>query len=112
MFRFFKVCSGKVVSESVSLVDLLPTFVDIGGGEANLEGTSLLKISRDLIDRDVFSEYFAEASIGPRFMIKSGKWKFIYSEVTFAICSQFDHIFLLLRILLRFCVNIFRIKRG
>ena len=70
------------------MVDLLPTIIDIAGGlEKDLfsfDGQSLLKPLDS--KRPVFSEYFAEGSIGPRFMIKTPDRKFIYSEVT--LCKR------------------------
>ena len=48
------------VSQNVSLLDILPTLLDLVGQSAALPGRSLLDIARheaDRIDRPVFAEY-------------------------------------------------------
>ena len=69
------------VAENVSLVDLLPTFLNLAGGEAPaLDGHSLTPLMAG--DRagwpdTVLGEYTAEASIAPIFMVRSGPYKYI-----------------------------------
>lgn len=75
---------GKVVDDVVSLVDLYPTIVDAMGEELPSDqperpGASLFKIANGEIgDRTVLSEYHAGGSITGSFMIRHGKWKYIY----------------------------------
>eukprot|EP00494_Astrolonche_serrata_P001278 UN01284 len=77
---------GKVITSAVSLVDLLPTFYEMGKGDINnigpTDGYSILNLgdSQKNIKRDILAEYFGEGSVGPRFMIKTEELKFIYSE--------------------------------
>ncbi len=81
--------SGGRVSTPVSLVDLLPTFLDITGSKYlknpadKLDGESLvplLKGESDFSERTVISEFFAEGSIAPCFMVRQGNYKYIYSR--------------------------------
>lgn len=75
---------GKVINEPVSLVDLYPTIVDALGEKipANgitYPGKSLFDVANGLpVKRTVFSEYHAGGSITGSFMIREGKWKYIY----------------------------------
>jgi len=73
------------VSQAVSTMDLLPTFVALGGGELEpglpLDGRSLLAHLQGTGGHDeVIGEYMAEGTISPLMMIRRGDWKFIYSE--------------------------------
>lgn len=73
------------VAESVSTADLLPTLVELAGGQLDpdlpLDGRSLLPHLQGLGSHDeVFGEYMAEGSISPLMMIRRGAYKFIYSE--------------------------------
>jgi choline-sulfatase len=75
------------VSQNVSLVDLLPTFLELAGSEqrpvAPLDGRSLVKLasgeSADWSDT-VYGEYTAEGTNHPAFMIRRGRHKFIACE--------------------------------
>jgi choline-sulfatase len=74
------------VSELVSLVDLLPTFMGIAARGnwsspvETLEGTDLTSLLHQAVEpRTVYAEYFAEATTAPIFMIRRGNYKFIYS---------------------------------
>ena len=73
------------VSESVSTVDLLPTLVELAGGQVEtglaLDGRSLLPHLQGSGGHDeVLGEYMAEGTTSPLMMIRRGEWKFIYSE--------------------------------
>lgn len=73
------------VSQAVSTMDLLPTFVELGGGELEpglpLDGRSLLAHLHGSGGHDeVIGEYMAEGTVSPLMMIRRGDWKFIYSE--------------------------------
>ncbi len=73
------------VSAAVSTADLLPTLVELAGGEVQadlpLDGRSLVPHLQGQGGHDeVFGEYMAEGTIGPLMMIRRGAYKFIYSE--------------------------------
>lgn len=73
------------VSQSVSTLDLLPTLVELAGGQVEqgleLEGHSLLPHLQDKGGHDeVLGEYMAEGTVSPLMMIRRGPWKFVYSE--------------------------------
>lgn len=80
--------SPRRVKESVSSLDFLPTFVDLAtGGQADkvihpelpMDGTSLFPYLQGGTGTDVVRcEYMGEGTIAPLFMIRSGKYKFIY----------------------------------
>lgn len=74
------------VAESVSLVDLLPTFVELASGEdrrasavAPLDGHSLVPHLRGETGPDgACAEYLAEGAVGPQVMIRRGPWKYVW----------------------------------
>ncbi|MGE8358490.1 choline-sulfatase [Pseudomonas sp.] len=73
------------VGQSVSTIDLLPTFVELAGGELqpglDLDGRSLVPHLDGRGGHDeVIGEYMAEGTVSPLMMIRRGDWKFIYSE--------------------------------
>jgi len=73
------------VSQSVSTLDLLPTLVELAGGQVEqgleLEGHSLLPHLQGKGGHDeVLGEYMAEGTLSPLMMIRRGPWKFVYSE--------------------------------
>jgi choline-sulfatase len=79
------------VAEPVSLLDLLPTLVDLGslGGAAvpvvsEMEGDSLLPCLTGSgalpSDRPVYAEMNADGAISPCVMVRKGVWKYIHSE--------------------------------
>ena len=76
--------AGTVVPEPVSLLDLIPTFLDLAGvpeGERlDLDGTSLLPLVRGERepDRIVLSEYHVEKVLAPAFMARQGRFKYVY----------------------------------
>ena len=74
------------VTECVSLVDLLPTLLEIAGGHgevapaAPIDGASLLPLATgDAGDRanTVYGEYLAEGTCQPMFMIRRGTTKYV-----------------------------------
>jgi choline-sulfatase len=75
------------VARSVSLVDLLPTLIDLAGGNAQSLGTSI--DGRTLAPHlrgagghdEAIGEYLAEGAIAPMAMIRRGAYKFIHSPV-------------------------------
>lgn len=75
--------AGKRNDTLVSLLDIYPTIVDMAGGmpEPELKGTSILRFARQEIteDRMVFSEFHANGSYSSNFMLRNGKYKYIYS---------------------------------
>lgn len=75
--------SGSAVSAPVSLVDLVPTLLDLAGVPADkripMDGASLLPLlDTDVDDRVVFSEYHLEKVWAPCFMVRRGRYKYIY----------------------------------
>jgi choline-sulfatase len=76
----------RAVVHSVSLIDLLPTLLQLAGDGAvppyvaDLEGRSLLPhLEGSGAHDEVLGEYLAEGAIAPIVMIRSGRWKFIHS---------------------------------
>ncbi len=77
--------AGKVVNTPVSLVDLFPTVLDATGTPAAVEdlslpGRSLLAVATapDDPDHTVFSEYHAAGATTGMFMLRRGRWKYVY----------------------------------
>ncbi len=78
--------SPKRVSEAVSLVDLLPTFLDIAGDGRSrdprtpIEGRTLLPHLNGSGGHDeAIGEYLAEGAVAPIVMIRRGAQKFVHS---------------------------------
>ncbi|SLN65186.1 Choline-sulfatase [Roseovarius albus] len=76
-----------VASNACSLLDLLPTFVDIAGGDDSiigepLDGRSLLPLARGETDPtdEAIGEYCAEMTPYPVFMIRRGPLKYIHCD--------------------------------
>lgn len=74
------------VGASVSLIDLLPTLVELGqDGRAGqyateIEGRSLLPhLTGGEGHDEAIGEYLAEGAIAPIVMIRRGRWKFVHS---------------------------------
>lgn len=78
---------AKTVTESVSTMDLLPTFIDLAGGDASailpIDGTSLYNyLVSDKPGKDeVFGEYMGEGTVTPTYMIRRHQWKYTCSLV-------------------------------
>ncbi|MCP1641219.1 choline-sulfatase [Pseudomonas citronellolis] len=77
--------AARHVAESVSTLDLLPTLVELAGGELpadlELDGRSLLPHLQGQGGHDeVIGEYTAEGTLSPLMMIRRGDYKFVYSE--------------------------------
>lgn len=84
--------AGDVVTAPASLIDLLPTLLDLVGVPASdralLDGRSVLPLIRPLggdeavdeveDERVVFSEYHLEKVWAPCFMVRRGRFKYIY----------------------------------
>jgi choline-sulfatase len=80
--------TGVAVGDHVSLQDLLPTLVQLAGGDPGgdlgheVDGTSLvpqLHGDRDP-DRTVLGEYLGEGAVAPIFMIRRHRWKYVWSQ--------------------------------
>jgi choline-sulfatase len=76
--------AGRKVTQPVSLMDLLPTLLDLAGIPVEerlpVDGTSLAGLidSSDTGERTVLSEYHVEKVRAPCFMARKGKYKYIY----------------------------------
>ena len=81
--------AGERVRTPVSLVDVLPTLLQIAdahsGSDVPLDGTSLLDVREAegrhpqcAEERTVFSEYRLEKVHAPCFMVRRGRYKYIY----------------------------------
>ena len=79
--------AARRVRESASLVDVLPTLIELSGGTpadcaTPLDGASLTAQLAGAPGRDeVIGEYLAEGAIAPLVMIKRGRYKFVHSPV-------------------------------
>jgi choline-sulfatase len=79
--------SPRRVAESASLVDILPTLVELAGGKLAdaampLDGKSLCARLEGVRGTDeVIGEYLAEGAIAPLIMVKRGAYKFVHSPV-------------------------------
>jgi choline-sulfatase len=76
----------RVIDANVSLVDLLPTLLDMAEiadePAIPLDGQSLIPHLLDGSGHDeVIGEYLGEGAIAPLIMIRRGPWKFIHSPV-------------------------------
>ena len=74
---------GVACREPVSLVDVFPTVIEGAGltphpGDTDLPGTSLLDIVRRAPQRTVLSEYHAAGAATGAFMIRKGRFKYVY----------------------------------
>lgn len=84
---------NRSVGEPVSLLDMLPTFLDIAASAGqvapdpatDLDGRSLWPLLQGAVDNpdtgEAIGEYCAECASHPVFMIRRGKWKYIHCEV-------------------------------
>ncbi|WP_138934242.1 choline-sulfatase [Roseovarius arcticus] len=74
------------VETPVSLLDILATFNDLGGGGTEIletDGTSLVPLLRgeQLPDRIIAGEFLAEGVFEPTFMLRDSRYKLFYSEI-------------------------------
>ncbi|MGE0117867.1 MAG: choline-sulfatase [Dongiaceae bacterium] len=76
--------AARRVPQSVSLVDLLPTFADLAGESAPfapatpIDGRSLVGLAAGGEGSDeVYGEYMAEGTVQPIFMIRRGRYKYV-----------------------------------
>jgi choline-sulfatase len=75
------------VDDHVSLLDVLPTLVELAGGDAAsdlghvVDGASLVpQLHGDRKpDRTVLGEYLGEGAIAPVLMLRRGPWKYVWS---------------------------------
>jgi choline-sulfatase len=80
-----RVAPGRVAAP-VSLVDILPTLLDIAGAQdepalaAPIDGHSLVSPIGELEGRSVYGEMLGEGAIAPLLMVRRGDYKYIYSE--------------------------------
>ena len=75
--------AGRRIATPVSLVDLLPTLLDLAGvpadARAPLDGASVLPLlTAEDEERSVFSEYHLEKVWAPCFMVRRGRFKYLY----------------------------------
>lgn len=74
------------IAEPTSLLDLLPTLVELAGGSIAealpLDGRTLVPLASGRAEpgRGVLAEYAAEGSIAPMIMVRAGPFKYIFSE--------------------------------
>ncbi len=78
--------AARRVKNCVSLADLLPTLVELGGGDLSallgsaIDGRSLVPhIAGKGGHDEVIGEYFAEGAIAPMIMVRRGSMKFIHA---------------------------------
>jgi len=75
------------VMQSASLVDILPTLIELAGARladcaTPIDGSSLAAQLEGAAGKDeVIGEYLAEGAIAPLVMIKRGRYKFVHSPV-------------------------------
>lgn len=87
LFYYPKLFKPHRVPQSVSTMDLGPTFVDIVGAKLHsqlpIDGHSFYGalLGAESPRDEVFGEYMGEGTISPVVMIRRGKWKFITSLV-------------------------------
>ncbi len=78
------VAPGRVAA-SVSLIDLLPTLMELAGGSTDMlaspiDGRSLMPHLRGQGGHDeVIGEYLAESAVTPLVMLRRGHWKFVHT---------------------------------
>ncbi|MDF2959538.1 MAG: hypothetical protein K0S39_1273 [Paenibacillus sp.] len=84
IIRMPECLGGKSIKENVSLVDLIPTILELAGIKlpSSLSGRSLLPLIHDsnkaAAPRVVFSEYHAQGMLHAAFMIKKENYKYNY----------------------------------
>ena len=87
------------VKNNVSLIDLMPTFLDLAAEEKfddyvdEIDGQSLLGALQgeaDNLNDIVISEFAADGSTGPSRMVKKGIWKYMYLEGVDTLLYKLD----------------------
>jgi len=81
--------TAKRVKESVSTIDLLPTFLEMATGTSNheyampIQGRSLMPHIQGKSDAhdEVIGEYFGEGVIAPLLMIRRAQYKYVYCHI-------------------------------
>jgi choline-sulfatase len=78
------------VGAPVSLVDLMPTFLELGSGGGSpwdpgvaLDGASLVPLlegREEGLGRAALGEYLAEGALAPILMVRRDNWKYVWSE--------------------------------
>ena len=74
--------AGRAVTPA-SLLDVAPTLMDLAGVEPapQFDGVTLLPfVAEPDPDRTVVGEYLGEGAVAPIFMLRRGRWKFVWSE--------------------------------
>jgi choline-sulfatase len=74
---------GCRIAANVSLIDILPTLIELAGEQspAELPGTSILsaeRMDKEGDERTVFGEYHGQGSERASFMIRKGNYKYVY----------------------------------
>lgn len=76
---------AKTIDTPVTSHDILPTLIDLAGGDATdftipIDGNSVVSLIKNGEDseRGAYAEYCAEASVAPMIMIRRGQYKFCY----------------------------------
>lgn len=71
------------VATPVTSVDIAPTLVELAGGAPSerFDGVGLLRfVDAPEPDRTIVGEYLGEGAVAPIFMIRRGRWKFVWSR--------------------------------
>lgn len=88
--------AGTTRNEPVSLIDLLPTILDMAGvpekDRLDMQGKSLMPLinSKEIEKRVVFSENHSEGMYSTCFMARKGKYKYIYIHGYEDECQLFN----------------------
>ncbi|HWT30035.1 MAG TPA: choline-sulfatase, partial [Propylenella sp.] len=87
MIAFPAAWSGRTVTAATSLLDVLPTLVELAGGSVEaipnpLNGASLVPLASGAAqpERTVAAEYVAEGSVAPILMLRDGAFKYVHCE--------------------------------
>ncbi|MBT0957298.1 choline-sulfatase [Alphaproteobacteria bacterium KMM 3653] len=75
--------AGHRAAAPCSLIDLLPSFVELAGDEVEAPGRSLLAEAggADGGEGEAIAEYFAECAAWPMYMIRRGRFKYIACKI-------------------------------
>jgi choline-sulfatase len=79
--------AGRSIGEPTSLLDLLPTLIELAGGSVEntlgpLDGASLVPLASGAAEpgRQIAAEYAAEGSVAPMIMLREGAFKYVHCE--------------------------------